>query len=29
MEIGFSGVMLCAVVLYLLAWRTLPQGATI
>ena len=29
MEIGFSGVMLCAVVLYLLAWRTLPQGAPI
>ncbi|MEJ2321033.1 MAG: SAM-dependent methyltransferase [Gammaproteobacteria bacterium] len=24
MEIGFHGVMLCAVALYLLAWRTLP-----
>ena len=25
MEIGFTGVMLCAMLLYLLAWRTLPR----
>ncbi|MEJ2316192.1 MAG: hypothetical protein P8Y83_04440 [Gammaproteobacteria bacterium] len=29
MEIGFTGVMLCAVMLYLLAWRTLPRKTLI
>jgi hypothetical protein len=29
MEIGFTGVMLCAMLLYLLAWRTLPRKRVI